>query len=583
MQVRWSFQQVRDTLTIRAQTALLVAAVCTAAVALAATGAAYMARSGVAGAADRELQSLAKNMADRLDQHMFERYREIKNIASFPTLRDVWQDNPAEVQETLERVQSSLPDYAWLGFATADGNVRAATKGMLEGVSVGGRPWFINGLQAPTVEDVHDAKLLDALLRSSPDEAPFRFVDVAVPITAPDGSVAGVLGAHMSWTWAEDVKRTVLSGRQANGADLWVLSHNGSVLIGPSGQTLPLGAGEEAIQIFTDRTPEGDVRTALVSTQGFQDYPGLGWRVAARKPVAVIYGPANDLVVKILLIGGAAAFFASLAAWFLAGAVTRPLHSLSQDVDRIGRETGATTVERQHGSREVLQLSAAVRSLLRRVGAAEADQQAASSAMSVLQRELEHQTKASEEKAMRFGADLHALRALADTDGLTGLLNRRAFLPFAEDALSYFKRYQRQFSILMFDIDHFKRVNDTYGHSAGDEVIRAVGTLISNEIRSTDRVARFGGEEFVVLLRETDEHLAATLADRLRRKISELRVASGDQKINFTASVGCAMSDESSRDVEDVIQRADKALYAAKSAGRNSVAVDRNSGQERAA
>ncbi|MFN7103828.1 MAG: GGDEF domain-containing protein, partial [Pseudorhizobium sp.] len=129
----------------------------------------------------------------------------------------------------------------------------------------------------------------------------------------------------------------------------------------------------------------------------------------------------------------------------------------------------------------------------------------------------------------------------------------------------------------------FKRVNDTYGHSAGDEVIRAVGTLISNEIRSTDRVARFGGEEFVVLLRETDEHLAATLADRLRRKISELRVASGDQKINFTASVGCAMSDESSRDVEDVIQRADKALYAAKSAGRNSVAVDRNSGQERAA
>jgi diguanylate cyclase (GGDEF)-like protein len=573
---------LRDTLTIRAQTALLVAAVCTAAVALAATGAAYIARSGVAGSADRELQSLAKNMADRLDQHMFERYREIKNIASFPTLRDIWQDNPAEVRETLERVQSSLPDYAWLGFATVDGNVRAATKGMLEGVSVAGRPWFINGLQAATVEDVHDAKLLDALLRSSPDEAPFRFVDVAVPITATDGSVAGVLGAHMSWTWAEDVRRTVLSGRQANGADLWVLSHDGSVLIGPSGQKLPLGAREEALQIFTDQTSEGDIRTALVSTQGFQDYPGLGWRVAARKPVTVIYGPANDLVAQILLIGGAAAFFAILAAWFLVGAVTRPLHSLSLDVDRIGRETGAT-VERQHGSREVLQLSAAVRSLLRRVGAAEADQQAASSAMSALQLELETQTKASEEKAMRFGADLHALRQLADTDGLTGLLNRRAFLPLAEDALSYFKRHQRQFSILMFDIDHFKRVNDTFGHSAGDEVIRAVGTLISAEIRSTDKVARFGGEEFVVLLRETDEQFAATLADRLRRKISELSVSADGQTIKFTASIGCAMSDESSRDVEDVIQRADKALYAAKSAGRNSVAVDRNSGQERAA
>jgi diguanylate cyclase (GGDEF)-like protein len=203
--------------------------------------------------------------------------------------------------------------------------------------------------------------------------------------------------------------------------------------------------------------------------------------------------------------------------------------------------------------------------------------------MTALQLELETQTKASEEKAMRFGADLHALRALADTDGLTGLLNRRAFLPFAEDALSYYKRYQRQFSILMFDIDHFKRVNDTYGHAAGDEVIRAVGALISDEIRSTDKVARFGGEEFVVLLRETDEHLAATLADRLRRKISELSVTSGGQTLNFTTSIGCAMSDDSSRDVEDVIQRADKALYAAKSAGRNSVAVYRDNAQDRSA
>jgi PleD family two-component response regulator len=95
-------------------------------------------------------------------------------------------------------------------------------------------------------------------------------------------------------------------------------------------------------------------------------------------------------------------------------------------------------------------------------------------------------TKESEEKAMRFGADLHALRALADTDGLTGLLNRRAFLPFAEDVMSYFKRYQRPFAILMFDIDHFKRVNDTYGHAVGDEVIRAVGASIKEEIKTTE-------------------------------------------------------------------------------------------------
>jgi diguanylate cyclase (GGDEF)-like protein len=576
------FQRMRDTLTIRVQTALLVAFVCTCAVAVAAAGAAYIARSGVVAAADRELQALARNMADRLDQHMFERCREIQNIAHSPTLRGVWQDNPAVIRETLERVQSSLPEYAWLGFATTDGNVRAATKGMLEGVSVSSRPWFVNGSKAATVEDVHDAKLLDKLLRTSPDEAPFRFVDVAVPVVSTDG-VAGVLGAHMSWVWAEDVKRTVLSGRQADGAELWVIGRDGTMLIGPHDRILPQERVQEDVQTFTDVALGGDMRTSIVATKGYQNYPGLGWRVAARKPVQVIYGPANALVVKILIVGGVAALLASAVAWLLAGTVTKPLHKLSHDVDQIGRQSGATTVERQHGSREVLHLSAAIRSLVRRVGVAEADQHAATSAMAALQLELENRTKESKEKAMRFGADLHALRALADTDGLTGLLNRRAFLPFAEDALSYFKRYQRPFSILMFDIDHFKRVNDTYGHAVGDEVIRAVGASIREEIRTTDKVARFGGEEFVVLLRETDELVAAKMADRLKRKIAALRVVSGDQTVKFTTSVGCAVSDERSRDVEDIIQRADKALYTAKSAGRNRVRVYRESSVDSAA
>jgi diguanylate cyclase (GGDEF)-like protein len=541
-----------------------------------------MARSGVVAAADRELQALAKNMADRLDQHMFERYREIQNIAHSPTLRGVWQENPTAIRETLERVQSSLPEYAWLGFATLDGNVRAATKGMLEGVSVSSRPWFVNGSKAATVEDVHDAKLLDKLLRTSPDEAPFRFVDVAVPVVSTDG-VAGVLGAHMSWVWAEDVKRTVLSGRQADGAELWVIGRDGTMLIGPRDHSLPRNPGQEDVQTFTDTTLGDDMRTSVVATKGYQTYPGLGWKVAARKPAQVIYGPANALVVKILIVGGVAALLASAAAWLLAGTVTNPLQKLSLDVDRIGRQSGATTVERQHGSREVLHLSAAIRSLVRRVGLAEADQHASSSAVAALQLELQNRTKESEEKAMRFGADLHALRALADTDGLTGLLNRRAFLPFAEDAMSYFKRYQRPFSILMFDIDHFKRVNDTYGHAIGDEVIRAVGASIKEEIRTTDKVAPFGGEEFVVLLRETDELVAARMAGRLKDKIAALNIFSDGNTIRFTASVGCAMSDEGSRDVEDIIQRADKALYSAKSAGRNRVRVHYDNSTDSAA
>ncbi len=570
---RVSAQEIRDSLTLRWQTALLVAAVCAGAVGLAAAGGAIIARGSAVRAADRELETLATTMADRLDHHMFERYREIKNIAAFPTLQQIWERDPDDIRRTLELVQSSLPEYAWLGFATPDGNVRSATKGMLEGVSVASRPWFVNGMKDAAVEDVHDAKLLDKLLRSSPEQEPFRFVDVAIPVRLPGGKLAGVLGAHMSWTWAEDVRRTVLSAEQAEaGADVWVLSRSGEVLLGPKDLKLLENTKMDAgVRVFTDPTTEGGMRTAIVPTKGYQDYPGLGWQIAARKPVAVIYAPANYLVWQILAIGGAAVVAATLVAWFVAGTVARPLQRLSEQLDSIGRRSDATSVERQHGSKDVLHLSSAIRSLLRRVGAAEAEQQSSSSTIAALKLELENQAKASEEKTMRFGADLHALRILADTDSLTGLLNRRAFLPYAEDALSYYKRYQRPFSILMFDIDHFKRINDTFGHAAGDDVIQAVGDLISQEIRNTDKFARFGGEEFVLLLRETDAGIAADLADRLREKVADLRVPTGGRDITLTVSVGCAVADETGRDVEDFIQRADEALYAAKAAGRNRV------------
>jgi hypothetical protein len=267
-----------------------------------------------------------------------------------------------------------------------------------------------------TVEDVHDAKLLDKLLRSSPEQEPFRFVDVAIPVKLPGGKLAGVLGAHMSWSWAEDVRRTELSAEQAEaGADVWVLSRNGEVLLGPKDLKLAeRHLMDVRVRVFTDPTTEGGMRTAIVPTKGYQDYPGLGWQIAARKPVAVIYAPASRLVWQILAIGGAAVVAATFVAWFVAGTVARPLQRLSQQLDSIGRRSDATSVERQQGSKDVLHLSSAIRSLLRRVGAAEAEQQSSSSTIAALKLELENQAKASEEKTMRFGADLHALRILSE-------------------------------------------------------------------------------------------------------------------------------------------------------------------------
>jgi diguanylate cyclase (GGDEF)-like protein len=356
------------------------------------------------------------------------------------------------------------------------------------------------------------------------------------------------------------------------------VGRDGSLLIGPAEHKLDVALLDSAAKsggvVFADDTSGASMLSAVVATRGQGSYPGLGWAVVARMPLAVIYAPAHQLVLQILLIGGIVALLASLIAWMLAGSVTKPLKALADSLDLIGREADATSVERQHGSHDISQLSASVRSLLRRVGSAEASEQNANSMIDTLQREVEDQKRDVEQKMLRYRADLHALQKLADTDSMTGLLNRRAFLPFAEDAWNYYKRYDREFSILMFDIDHFKRINDTFGHAAGDEVIRAMGKIIGSGIRATDKVARFGGEEFVVLLRETDEGAALMMANRLRKQIANAIVTTGEHRIRFTTSVGCALGTTSARDLEDVIHLADTALYVAKTSGRNRVTMD---------
>jgi diguanylate cyclase (GGDEF)-like protein len=579
MSKRLSVAVLADRLTIRQQMALLTAALCLLTIAVVASSAAVLARRQAIQDAQGEVSTLSRAVAARLDQHMADRYREIRNVASFAPLADRWSGDPAAARGVLEQIQTSLPEYAWLGVASTDGTVRAATRGMLEGMSVAERPWFKDGIAAPSVEDVHDAKLLDKLLRTSPDAAPFRFVDIAMPLFAADGMKVGVLGAHLSWSFADELRRAVLSRQDpALESDVTVLSAEGVALLGPVGTT-PYGqdllaqARGAGTVVFTDTAGSRPMLTSLSITRGEGDYPGLGWYVAVRRPTSAALGPANRLAFTIAAIGAAIALLGIALAYVIAGGVTRPLMRLAGKIDLIGRDPSVTSVDRQHGSRDVLQLSAALRSLLRRVGTAEEGAREANRAVEELQRRSEEQLKAADERTRRLGSDLHTLQALADTDPLTGLLNRRAFLPFAEDAFAYFRRYQRALGILMFDIDHFKKVNDTFGHGAGDEVIRVVGEIIATQLRSTDKVARFGGEEFVVLLREVDQEAVEALANRIRERIGGTTVIHGLATVTITISIGAAMAADSDRDIQDVIERADKALYDAKSLGRNQVVM----------
>jgi len=132
----------------------------------------------------------------------------------------------------------------------------------------------------------------------------------------------------------------------------------------------------------------------------------------------------------------------------------------------------------------------------------------------------------------------------------------------------------------MLDADHFKTVNDTHGHAKGDDVIREIGQIISSEIRASDKAARFGGEEFVLLLREVTPETVEQTGERVREAIAKTRFQSDSGDFTVTVSVGCAIVSESDGNIEELMDRADQALYKAKARGRNRVAVAPDFGGE---
>jgi diguanylate cyclase (GGDEF)-like protein len=162
---------------------------------------------------------------------------------------------------------------------------------------------------------------------------------------------------------------------------------------------------------------------------------------------------------------------------------------------------------------------------------------------------------------------------LAVTDNLTGLANRRGFFELAEKEVDRAHRYKRALCVVMFDIDDFKKVNDSHGHLIGDQVLRVLASTVRKATRTTDTVCRFGGDEFLILMPESGADQAMATAERLRQKISnEMVVVTAAGQLMLTISLGVVCLDGGiDEKVEKLIERADTAMYKAKAAGKNRV------------
>lgn len=463
------------------------------------------------------LAHVAEQMTHQLEQGMFERLRDMQTAAE---LIDVPQ-TPVEEQRLERLIQalySSYENYAWLGITSADGEVLMSSNNVLEGADVSGRPWFQGAMKQPYfIGDVHGALLLESILNPDGDE-PLRFVDVAVPLKRPDGSIWGVFGSHLNWEWVRELERVARRGLlDLPNAEIIIVNSENQILLGPK----PRNNDSVRIQLsetVQDRGygvqpwPDGDdYMVGFSRTRERQNYRGPEWQVWVREPVSEAFQPVRELRWQAAWIGLVVALCFAGIGWVSAGRIARPYADLSEQLEN---EVAERTEE----------------------------------------------LRQTNEKLQR----------LATTDPLTGLLNRRALIKQARQLRERADRQGQEIAVVMIDLDHFKRINDSYGHGAGDEVLKKLSALVKRLVRDVDIAARTGGEEFTLVLDGSNEKNAKAATERLAKQLRETTFNADEESFNVTLSAGVAIW-PASEAFEKVMDQADELLYQAKEKGRDTV------------
>ncbi|WP_374350135.1 diguanylate cyclase [Chitinimonas sp.] len=518
---------------------------------------------------------LADHMRARLDIGLYQRLREIEVLATLGQLRDPASD-ARDNRYVLEKLWRSYAEIVWLGLADRAGLVEVATDGRLEGSSMAASDWF---------KEAHNGAHIGAMPATAPlaagrGEGPW--IAIASPVYAIDGHLRGVLAAQLSWQWVTAIEQAVFSDeRRQQGMAVFILARDGRVLLANKPVPSLPAAAILATLVEQGRPqrlvwPDGrDYLTSALPTRGYGDFAGPGWMVLVRQPAAIAYLPVRQLQWLIAAIGAGMMLLVALFGRWLAGRLAAPLVGLSHAADRIrlGQVDAAMPMDGYH---EAATLARSLRHLVDTLAAEQAKLRRLNEGLEAEVAQRTEMLNVTNRHLLSALGERHQLVArlelLANTDSMTGLLNRRAFFERAAIELRRVERLAAPLSILILDIDHFKRINDSHGHQAGDEAIRQLAECMKAELREVDVLSRFGGEEFVALLPDTDLAQAARVAERLRRAISVLRVVSPAGPIPLSASLGVA-GWQAGLSIETVLSQADTALYDAKHGGRNQVRV----------
>ena len=372
-------------------------------------------------------------------------------------------------------------------------------------------------------------------------------LSIAVPVLSYDNLLMGALVAVLD---LHTLQPHLKSATKSPQGDILLLDQDGRILVSSRPDTDKLQLDRSLLQklraqpgeslVFPGITHREVIGLAEVSTE-------LPLTIVAERDRAEVYSAWIALRNMFLTLVGALIMVVAAVAFQMGRSIVRPLQRLIDAADRIAggnlevRLTAARNDELGH-------LTLVFNQMADRLRHSHAEIMAANQAMQQQNQVLE---------------------MLSITDSLTGLYNRSKLDAILSDQLARFKRTQREFTLLMMDIDHFKTLNDTYGHITGDEILAAVARILVQSIRSIDYAARYGGDEFIIILVETTADQALKTAERIRSQVENMRYSFRDSTIAVTVSIGIVQCQSDDMTATAVFARADSALYEAKRAGRN--------------
>ncbi len=515
---------------------------------------------------EQGLQDIASQSARELDLWIKERLYDVRvfsssyvvseNLATVLRNRGARLENLVAqnmLQEYLRSVRQKFTDYRELMILDLNGNLLATS------LRDGSPPilppdWQEQvRMKQPVVGKVH----FDPLLKE-------RVMLIADPILAANNELLGVLGAKLAAAAVDNV----LAGHAQTDTDgLLMIDRSGRLMASSRPSVYSASAAPlEALpsnKLFA--RPSAPIRyidaggTTVIGT--LQIVPTLGWGIVAETDRQKAFARVDRLQKLTLVIVAGLLAGLGLCAYLLGLTIVRPLRLLSEGAAQVA--AGNLDIDLPVRSRsEVGFLTQVFNHMVARLRRS--------------REELDSVNQTLQEKNK-------ALHQLSITDDLTGLYNRKHLMETLSSEVIRSGRHEHPFTLLMIDIDHFKKVNDTHGHPKGDEVLCRLATVFRETIRDCDYVARYGGEEFIVLLTEIEPQTSMVAAERIRRRSAQETILDGDASISVTVSIGAAFFPGNGDTAQKLIREADRALYAAKEAGRNKLkkAADRRSADSR--